>query len=160
MGPATSNDSQANRALAALESADIDHAVTRHGRVGSLEEAAAARGIPPRDLVKTMVVRVSEGDHRFVLVPGDRSIEWARLRAVVGVTRMTMADQATASDLTGYERGTITPFGSTTELPVIVDASVRGRTISIGMGEHGAGVTVRADDLIDALGATVADISA
>ena len=42
----------------------------------SLEEAAAARGVEPHQLVKTMVVRVSEGEHVFVLVPGDREIAW------------------------------------------------------------------------------------
>ncbi len=125
---------QPNRALAALERAGIDHTVTRHGRVSSLEEAAAVRGIEPRDLVKTMVVRVAPDDHRFVLVPGDATIDWARLRAVVGVSRMTMADQATAHELTGYERGTITPFGSDTALPVIVDERMVGRKISIGHG--------------------------
>ena len=33
------------RALAALDESDIPYAVTRHGRVGSLAEAAAARGV-------------------------------------------------------------------------------------------------------------------
>lgn len=149
----------ANPALAALSAAGIDHDVTRHGRVRSLAEAAAARGIEPRDLVKTMVVRVSADDHRFVLVPGDRTIDWGRLRAVLGVSRMTMADQDEAHRLTGYERGTITPFGSRTPLGVVVDERIVGRTISMGMGEHGAGVTVAADDVIAALDATVVDIS-
>nr|WP_246355368.1 YbaK/EbsC family protein [Nocardioides ungokensis] len=37
-----------------------------------------------------MVVRVSEGDHRFVLVPGDREIAWPKLRALLGVNRLSM----------------------------------------------------------------------
>jgi Cys-tRNA(Pro)/Cys-tRNA(Cys) deacylase len=86
-------------------------------------------------------------------------IAWARLRALLGVSRMTMADTATATALTGYERGTITPFGATNDLPVIADERVAGRTISMGMGEHGAGVTVTADEVLAALDATVADIS-
>lgn len=150
---------QSNPALAALERAGVHHSITRHGRVASLAEAAAVRGIEPRDLVKTMVVRVAQDDHRFVLVPGDRTIDWSRLRAVLGVSRMTMADEATAHGLTGYERGTITPFGSRTALPVVVDERVVGRTISMGMGEHGAGVTVAADDVVAVLDATVAAIS-
>lgn len=146
-------------ALAALRDAGVAYAVTRHGRVRSLEEAAAARGIEPRDLVKTMVVRVDADDHRFVLVPGDRVISWARLRALLGVSRMTMADTDEAARLTGYERGTITPLGSRTALPVVADERVRGRTISMGMGEHGAGVTVEADVVLDHLDALVADVT-
>ena len=63
-------------ATRALSGAGIPHTVTRHGRVGSLAEAAAARGVDPAAIVKTMVVRRGEGDHLFVLVPGDRQISW------------------------------------------------------------------------------------
>ena len=86
--------------------------MTRHGPVGSLEEAAAARGVEPRQIVKTMVVRVAEGDHRFVLVPGDREIAWPKLRALLGVNRLSMPSADAAYDVTGYVRGTITPLGS------------------------------------------------
>ena len=54
----------------ALTESGIEHTVTRHGRVGSLAEAAAERGVHPSAIVKTMVVRRGEGDHLFVLVPG------------------------------------------------------------------------------------------
>lgn len=152
-------DGETSPALAALSDAGVDHRVVRHGRVGSLAEAAAARGVGPADLVKTMVVRVAADDHRFVLVPGDRVISWARLRAFLGVSRMTMADPDVAREVTGYERGTITPFGSRTTLPVVADERMRGRTISMGMGEHGAGVTVDADAVLAVLGAAVADVT-
>ncbi|MFD1504253.1 hypothetical protein FE374_04195 [Georgenia yuyongxinii] len=145
-------------ALHALEHSGIDFTVTRHGRVGSLEEAAAARGVPPSAIVKSIVVRRSEDDYLFVLVPGGRTISWPKLRALLGVNRISMPDAATAKDVTGYERGTITPFGATTEWPVIADATVTG-TVSIGAGAHGVAATVRADQLIDALGAQVADVT-
>ena len=147
------------RALVALQELGIEHRVTRHGPVRSLEEAAAARGIDPRDLVKTIVVRRGDDDYVFVLVPGDREFSWPKLRALLGVSRLSMPDAATAKDVTGYERGTITPFGSTTAWPVIADEAIVGRTISMGGGAHGVGVTVAADDVIASLDATVADVS-
>ena len=72
------------RAIAAAEALGLTYAVTRHGPVRSLDEAAAARGVEPRQIVKTMVVRLSDDDHRFVLVPGDREIAWPKLRALLG----------------------------------------------------------------------------
>ncbi|MCB0887766.1 MAG: YbaK/EbsC family protein [Propionibacteriaceae bacterium] len=147
------------RALAALQELGINHLVTRHGPVRSLEEAAAARGIAPKDLVKTIVVRRGDDDYVFVLVPGDREFSWPKLRTLLGVSRLSMPDAATAKDVTGYERGTITPFGATTAWPVIADEAIVGRTISMGGGAHGVGVTVAADDVIGALGAAVADVS-
>ena len=152
------------RALAALNESDIPYAVTRHGRVGSLAEAAAARGVEPRDIVKTLVVRRGDDDYLFVLVPGDREISWPLLRAHLGVSRLSMPDAAAAKEATGYERGTITPFGaahtgSDAPWPVIADSTMVGRTVSLGAGAHGVAVTVAADDVITALGAEVADVT-
>ncbi len=155
------SDSEAVRtpAVEAARQAGIQHTVTRHGRVGSLEEAAAARGIEPRDLIKTLVVRRAEDDHVFVLVPGDRTFSWPKVRALLGTNRISMPDADEARAVTGYERGTITPFGSASRLPVIADTHLVGRRISIGGGAHGVGLTVRGDDVIEIFDATVADIS-
>jgi Cys-tRNA(Pro) deacylase len=148
-----------DRASAALTASGIEHTITRHGRVGSLEEAAAVRGVQPGDIIKTLVVRRAEDDYLFVLVPGGREISWPKLRAVLGVNRLSMPDAAKAKDVTGYERGTITPFGATTAWPVVADASVTGRLVSIGAGAHGVAATLQADDIVAALGATVADVT-
>nr|WP_228501524.1 YbaK/EbsC family protein [Nocardioides agariphilus] len=132
--------------------------LTRHGPVSSLAEAAAARGLEPRQIVKTMVVRVSEGDYRFVLVPGDREIAWPKLRALLGVNRLSMPPAEEAQEVTGYVRGTITPLGSLRSLPVVADASIDGK-VSIGGGDHGVAFTVEAADLLGVLAAEVADVT-
>jgi Cys-tRNA(Pro) deacylase len=149
----------AQRAEAALAASGIAYEITRHGPVSSLEEAAAARGVTPADIVKTLVVRRSEGQYLFVLMPGDRQISWPKLRAHLGVNRVSMPDAATARDATGYERGTITPFGSLRAWPVVADATVTGRRVSIGAGGHGVAALVDADDLVHALGAESVDVS-
>lgn len=152
-------DDPARRALQALTDAGVAHRVVRHGPVRSLTEAAQARGVEPADVVKTMVVRRAEDDHLLVLVPGDREISWPKLRALLGVSRLSMPDAATAKAATGYERGTITPFGSVRPWPVVADERIAGRTITLGAGAHGVAVAVQADDVVDALQAAVADIS-
>lgn len=149
----------ANPALDAMTAAGLDHRVIRHGPVRSLAEAAEARGAEVPDVVKTIVVRRGDGDYLFVLVPGDRVISWPKLRALLGVSRLSMPDATAAKDATGYERGTITPFGSSTAWPVFADERMAGRTITLGAGEHGTAVAVAADDALPALGATVADLS-
>ncbi|MGN6412755.1 aminoacyl-tRNA deacylase [Flexivirga sp.] len=146
------------RAEDALVASGVTHRIVRHGPVGSLAEAAAVRGIAPAQIVKTLVVRRDEHDYLFVLVPGDRKISWPKLREHLGVTRLSMPDAATARDVTGYERGTITPFGSIRPWPVIADSRVAG-TVSIGAGGHGVSATVDAADLLSALGAQSADVT-
>ena len=116
MSDATDESDQSHRAIEAAEALGLEHVVTRHGPVRSLQEAADARGVPAAAIVKSLVVRVTEGDYRFVLVPGDREISWPKLRALLGVNRLSMPDARTAYDVTGYVRGTITPLGSTQAL--------------------------------------------
>lgn len=146
-------------ALAALAASGLAYEVTRHGPVSSLAEAAAVRGVRPDDIVKSIVVRRGEGDHLFVLVPGGRQISWPKLRALLGVNRLSLPTADQAREVTGYERGTITPFGSLAALPVVADATVTGRRVSIGAGAHGVAATLDADALVRVLGAVVADVT-
>ena len=152
------SDDNSTRAIAAAHDLGLTHRVTRHGPVRSLEEAAAARGVAPSAVVKTLVVRVSDDDYRFVLVPGDREIAWPKLRALLDVNRLSMPSADTAYDVTGYVRGTITPLGSSTAWPVVADASLDG-PVSLGGGAHGVALTVDAAELVERLGATVADVT-
>ena len=147
------------RAAQALTDSGIEHTITRHGVVRSLEEAAAARGVEPADIIKTLVVRRGPDDHLFVLVPGDRQISWPKLRALLEVNRISLPDKDAAREVTGYERGTITPFGSLTALPVVADSTITGRTVSIGAGGHGVAATIDADAVLAHLDARVADIT-
>ena len=70
-------------ALEAAEALGLPHYVIRHGPVRSLAEAARARGVAPADVVKTLVVRRGEDDFLFVLVPGDRTLSWPKLRRML-----------------------------------------------------------------------------
>lgn len=70
---------------------------------------------------------------------------------------MPSADDALA--VTGYARGTITPFGSLTPLPVIADATVPAGPVSIGGGDHGVAFTVESADLVRVLEVDVADVT-
>jgi Cys-tRNA(Pro)/Cys-tRNA(Cys) deacylase len=124
----------------------------------SLEEAAALLGIPPAGIVKSLVVKRSDGTFLFVLVPGDRQIAWPKLRAVVGVNKLQLPSAEAALEATGYERGTITPLGSTTSWPVFADERIAGR-IAMGAGAHGYSAFVDAAELLHGLDATIADIS-
>lgn len=148
-------DTPATRAVVA---SGLAHHVVEYGKVNSVEEAAAARGVELDRVIKTIVVRRGEGDLLMILVPGDRVIDWAKLRKVCGVSRMSLASAEEALQATGYSPGTITPFGSTTKLPVIADAAMGGLA-SIGGGAHGVAINVDADELIGFLGAQVADVT-
>ncbi|MGO4491172.1 aminoacyl-tRNA deacylase [Arthrobacter sp. 2YAF22_2] len=125
----------------------------------SLAEAAGILGIPPADIVKSLVVKHKDGSFLFALIPGDRQISWPKLRQLLGVNKLSLPSPDVALAATGYERGTITPLGSTSAWPVYADSSITGRRVSMGAGEHGYSAFVDADALTAALSAVVADIT-
>ncbi len=147
-------------ALAAIAASGTPHRVVRTERAASAEEAAAIQGIATRQLLRTIVVRRGVDDYLFVLVPAGRRFDWPKLRELLGVRRMTLPDAAEAQAATGYERYTITPFGSGRPWPVIADAAITVEpVVSIGGGGFGISIHLDPADLIAALDATVADVS-
>jgi Cys-tRNA(Pro) deacylase len=147
-------------AIDAIERAGIPFAVIRTERAHSAEESAERQGIELGALLRTIVVRRGDDDYVFVLVPGGRRFDWPKVRAQLGVKRLSLSDADEARAATGYERGAITPFGASRPWPVIVDASVVGlERVAIGGGAHGVNLHVAPSDLIAALGAEVVDVT-
>lgn len=147
------------RFLADAAARGLDVRLVQRPAANSLEEAARILGIQPADIVKSLVVKHRDGSFLFALIPGDRQISWPKLRRLVGVNKLSLPTAESAFEATGYERGTITPLGSTVAWPVYADRTIAGRRVSMGAGEHGFSAFVDADALTAALDAVVADIS-
>ena len=147
------------RVTEAAERLGLEVELVERPAADSLEQAAEGLGIAPSSIVKSLVVGRSDGTFLFALVPGDRQIAWPKLRAAVGVSRLRLPSAEEALAATGYERGTITPLGSSTAWPVFADERIAGR-IAMGAGAHGTSAFVDGAALIAALEATTADITA
>ena len=138
----------------------MPHRVVRTEPAGSAEESAAFQGIPVGALLRTIVVRRGEDDYLFVLVPAGRRFDWPKLRAHLGVSRLSLPDADEAHAVTDYVRYTITPFGSSRAWPVIVDASVMALPgVAVGGGAHGVNLHLAPEDLVAALHASVVDVT-
>ena len=124
------------------------------------EESARFQGIELGRLLRTIVVRRGEDDYVFVLVPGGRRFDWPKLRAHLGVSRLSLPDQQEAEAVTGYPRGAITPFGSARPWPVVADATIVGQgEVAIGGGRRGLTLHLAPADLVAATRADVADVT-
>jgi Cys-tRNA(Pro)/Cys-tRNA(Cys) deacylase len=147
-------------AMAAIEAAAVPHRIVRTKRAGSAEESAALQGIELGALLRTIVVRRGDDDYLFVLVPAGRRFDWPKLRAHLGVRRMTLPDADEAREVTGYERYTITPFGASRAWPVILDGSATSfDQVSVGGGAFGVNLHLAPADLIRHFEADVVDVS-
>ena len=85
--------------------------------------AAAALGVEPGRIAKTLAVRV--GDETFLLVArGDARLDNGRTKAEFGGRPRMLGPEETL-ELTGHPVGGVCPFGLATPLPVFLDRSLQ-----------------------------------
>jgi Cys-tRNA(Pro)/Cys-tRNA(Cys) deacylase len=147
-------------ATRAIRESGTRHRIVTTEVPGSPEESAALQDLPLGALLRTIVVRRGADDYVFVLVPAGRRFDWPKLRAHLGVNRLSLPDADEARRVTGYVRYTITPFGSTHAWPVILDASALAQpVVTVGGGVRGVNLHLAPDDLLVALGGEAADVT-
>jgi Cys-tRNA(Pro) deacylase len=156
----TADDGPMTPALHALTGSGLQFRVVRTRVASGPEESAELQGIRLAALLRTLVVRRGEDDYLFLLIPGGRRLAWPKLRAHLGVSRLSLPDAEEAKAVTGYERGAITPFGASRPWPVIADRSVlEPEVVAIGGGARGMNLHVAPADLVRVLDATLVDVS-
>lgn len=110
------------RAFFAAHAPDIAVLVTPESSA-TVQLAAAAHGVAPARIAKTLSLRVGE---RIVLVVarGDARLDNRKAKAVFGA-KPRMLDLAEVEALTGHPVGGVCPFGLATPLPVYCDISLK-----------------------------------
>ena len=146
--------------LAREEVAHTVHAYEVDAHEGSYGEAAAAAlGIEPERMLKTLLAAV---DGRLVcgVVPVAGSLDLKALAMAVGGKRGAMAEQAAAERSTGYVVGGISPLGQRTRLPTVVDETAElFDTVYVSAGRRGLSVELAPADLVRLTAAVVADVA-
>jgi Cys-tRNA(Pro)/Cys-tRNA(Cys) deacylase len=124
------------------------------------DEAAAALGIDPTRIFKTLIALI-DGSLTCAVVPVSGRLDVKALAAAVGGKRGGLAEPAAAARATGYVVGGISPIGQRTRLPVVVDASAQQfDTVFVSAGKRGLQVELAPADLAKAANARFAPIAA
>ncbi len=156
-------------AVDAARRAGIEHSVHEYGhdatptgrerRTSWGLEAAAALGVEPERVFKTLLARVDEARLVVGIVPVGGELDLRALAAAVGGRRATMADPGEAERATGYVVGGISPLGQRRRLPTVVDATaLDAATVFVSGGRRGLDLELAPADLVRLTGATVARI--
>jgi len=125
----------------------------RHGRDREARpsyglEAAAALGVEPGRMFKTLVANVDDG-LVLAVVPVDRELDLKRLAAAVAGRRAVLADPAAAERATGMVVGGISPIGSRRPLAVVADVSILDHeTVFVSAGRRGLQLELVPADLV------------
>ncbi len=136
-----------------------EHAARHEGRPHYGLDAAAAIGVDPRRIFKTLVASV---DGRLVVgvVPVAGELDLKAVAGAAGGRRAALADPALAERASGSVVGGISPLGHRRPMPVYVDSSAAAfPTIFVSGGRRGLQVELAPGDLVRLAGAKVAPIA-
>ncbi len=124
------------------------------------DEAAAALGIDPARIFKTLIALV-DGKLVCAVVPVAGRLDVKALAAAVGGKRGALAEPAAAARATGYVVGGISPIAQRARLPVVVDASAeRFDSLFVSAGKRGLQLELAPGDLARVANARFAPIAA
>ncbi len=134
--------------------------------------AAAALGIPPAQMFKSLVVALEHAasapgargarqeEMGITLLPVDREASLKLVARGFGARGATLLDAAEVTKVTGYVIGGVSPFGTKRPLPVVVDEAVLSLPrVYLSAGQRGVAIEIASADLISGLDALVAPIS-
>lgn len=141
----------------------IPHTVHPYHHAGAAAgygpEAAAALGVPPEQVFKTLVASV-DGQLTVAVVPVAGQLSLKALADAAGGKKAEMAKPDEAARVTGYVVGGISPIAQRRRLPVVVDATALDwPTVYCSAGQRGLQVQLAPADLVRATGAVVAPIA-
>jgi Cys-tRNA(Pro)/Cys-tRNA(Cys) deacylase len=144
-------------AILAVERARVAHRVLSYthdpGAPAYGLEAAAALGLDPRQVFKTLVVAL-EGAQRgtslaVALVPVAQQLDFKAAAEALGARRAALADVTLAERTTGYVVGGISPLGQRKPLRTLVDESALvWPEVFVSAGRRGLELALAPADLL------------
>src|SRR5215470_2593415 len=142
-----------------LHERGVSFRLLEHAPVFTSEDAARVRGTPIEAGAKALVLRAEERTVHVVL-PGNRKVDNAQLRAILGTRTLRFATPEELLALTGCTPGAVPPFGNLFGLPVLVDEELAQREdIAFNAGSHTVSIVMRCADFLRLSEATVHRLS-
>jgi Cys-tRNA(Pro)/Cys-tRNA(Cys) deacylase len=134
------------------------HGAGRDGSAGFGDEAAAALGVDPGRLYKTLIVDAG-GRLAVAVVPVAGMLDLKAMAAAIEAKSVRMAESVAAERATGYVVGGISPLGQRKRLTTVIDAGATGwPTVFVSAGRRGLQVELDPADLVALTAATLAPI--
>ena len=139
-----------------LDENKVEYTLTEHLPVFTSEEAAAVRkDFSLHQGAKAMVLKIVNSqlpiDNCFVMcvLPGDRKIDFKKLKSVLGGRDVTLADPEEVEKTVGVKIGAVSPFGNLSDLKVLLDESIYdNEEIVFNAGDHCKSVKMKLSDYL------------
>jgi prolyl-tRNA editing enzyme YbaK/EbsC (Cys-tRNA(Pro) deacylase) len=135
---------------------DIDVLVTEASSA-TVAEAAAAHGVEPAQIAKTLSLRV--GERTFLVVTGGLArLDNRKVKDTFG-GKASMLDTAEVEAITGHPVGGVCPFGLASPLPIYCDVSLKAfAEVVPAAGSRNSALRIAPDRIAQLTGATWVDV--
>jgi Ala-tRNA(Pro) deacylase len=142
-----------------LEREGVPYEVVEHERTQTAAAEAAAAGMQPADVAKTVVLRDQEGV-RLAVIPASHRLDLHKVKRELESKGLRLVTEHEMADEFGdFEVGALPPFGPMFQALELVDERLLDHDrILCGGGDHVHGVLVDPHDMVRAAQARVADI--
>ena len=122
--------------------------------------AAAAIGMPPEQVFKTLVARGEKTGINVFCIPVCCELDLKKAAKAAGDKNMEMVAVKDLLNLTGYIRGGCSPVGMKKKYPTYMDEScILWDEIAVSAGARGHQMVIPPEDLANLINAKLADIT-
>lgn len=149
--------------LSLLKTHHIDTAmrIKEHGPVKTMDDVKKVLNAEPRAMVKSILVQIKnnlkEDDYNnlnkslfLIGVTEDRKLDFSKLATILEISRkkLEMANQIQVEEITGFQVGSIPPFGLPKNIPVILDLKIKEQDeIWCGTGKSTESIRLTLEEL-------------
>jgi Ala-tRNA(Pro) deacylase len=144
-----------------LDRAHVDYDLIEHRRTETAGDEAAAVGVPPEQVAKTVVLATEDRYVRAVIAACEH-LDLHKARQLLGDKHARLASEAElAVAYPMYELGAVPPFGLPAGDRVLFDRRLAQRdSVVLGAGSHNESLRMKTADVLALSGAEVEEITA
>jgi len=125
----------------------------------TVNAAAAALGVPPERIFKSVFFQGDLGACAMAIACGNARVDTRKLETLTGLAGLKLASPEVALAVTGYPAGGTPPVGHRERFPVVVDTLVAAQAWGwAGGGRKELMVRIASADIVRVTGAVVGDV--
>jgi Ala-tRNA(Pro) deacylase len=108
-----------------LDESGVRYEAIRHGEAYTAQEIASTMHVSGKNMVKSVILK-SDAGYLMAVLPADRRVDVAALRADLGFRMVALATEEEIKKIfPDCEAGAMPPFGNLYGLPVYADSALR-----------------------------------
>jgi len=131
---------------------DFEPFLYRYEEKGGTAASANALNVAESQVVKTLIMEDDTGKPLVVLMTGDRQVSTKALARELSVKSISPCQPKVAQKHSGYQVGGTSPFGTRTNMPVVMEATILELPqLYINGGKRGFLIRIEPSVLVDIL---------